>query len=43
MELKRSRFNGYRIVDEDAVQKEGEKRKDNNGLVDAPMKKVKLG
>ena len=37
------RFNGLRIVDEDAVQNEGEKRKVNNGLVDAPMKKVKLG
>ena len=35
------RFNGFRIVD--PVQNEGEKRKFNNGLVDAPMKKVKLG
>ena len=35
------RFNGFSIVD--LVQNEAEKRKVNNGLVDAPIKKVKLG
>ena len=34
------RFNGFRIVDR--VQNEGQKRKVDNGLVDAPIKKVKL-
>ena len=35
------RFNGFRIVD--PVQNEGEERKVDNGLADAPIKKVKLG
>ena len=33
------RFNGFRIVDVDAVQNKSEKRKDD----DAPMTKMKLG
>ena len=34
-------FNGFRIVDEDAVPKEAQKRKGDGGLVDISMKKVK--
>ena len=35
------RFNGFRNVG--PVQNEGEKRKVKNGLVDTPIRKVKLG
>ena len=38
------RFNGFKIVDDGPVQNEAEKRKDDDyGLVNAPMKKMKLG
>ena len=37
-----NRFTGFRIVDVDAVQKEAEKRKGDDELVDGPMEKLKL-
>ena len=38
------RLNGFKIDDEDAVRNEVEKRKDDDdGLVDAPVNKIKLG